>query len=75
MPEIEGYRSRGPSMNTSRSETNLYYQSPKTTLGYGQGLMPSSGGATSELRGRIKRLLCRSKQNPHYFRYRPENVL
>ncbi|CAH8449782.1 unnamed protein product [Schistosoma intercalatum] len=43
--------------------------------GYGKGLVYPEGSQTSELRGRIKRLLCRSRRDPHYYRYLPTGVV
>ncbi|VDL95769.1 unnamed protein product [Schistocephalus solidus] len=40
--------------------------------GYGPPFVAATGGPTSELRGRIKRLLCRSHKDPHHFRYFPQ---
>ncbi|KAH8852880.1 hypothetical protein KSF78_0001259 [Schistosoma japonicum] len=45
-----------------------------TVPGYGKGLVYPEGSQTSELRGRIKRLLCRSRRDPHYYRYLPTGV-
>jgi len=52
----------------SKEETDLYYNSPHTTNGYSKSLGGDDGPPMSELRGRIRRLLCRSKNNPHYYR-------
>ncbi|BHF72841.1 hypothetical protein SprV_0401591200 [Sparganum proliferum] len=44
-------------------------------IGYGPLFVAPSGSPTSELRGRIKRLLCRSHKDPHHFRYFPQAVV
>jgi len=63
MPELENYKFR-PQKTT---DEKLYYDSPRTTAGYSGSLVPQ-GPEVSELRGRIRRLVCRSKNNPHYYR-------
>ncbi|KAL5971142.1 hypothetical protein TSMEX_001148 [Taenia solium] len=40
-----------------------------SSLGYGPPLVQPTGSPTAELRGRIRRLICRSRKNPHHFRY------
>ncbi|KAF5405004.1 hypothetical protein PHET_01520 [Paragonimus heterotremus] len=73
-PDLPSYRSYGPSLQTSKLETGLYYNSPQTITGYGPGLVKPEGSQVSELRGRIKRLLCRARRDPHYYRFLPVGV-
>ncbi|VDO16163.1 unnamed protein product [Rodentolepis nana] len=66
-------RSRGPGMHTSPLETEMYYRNALTTTGYGTPLVQPTGSSTAELRGRIRRLICRTRKNPHHFRYLPSS--
>ncbi|KAM3174734.1 hypothetical protein ACTXT7_009947 [Hymenolepis weldensis] len=66
-------RSRGPGLNTTPLETEMYYRNPQTTMGYGTPLVQPTGSSTAELRGRIRRLICRTRKNPHHFRYLPSS--
>jgi hypothetical protein len=70
LAKISHYSNAKPSKSSDLDEQQeIYNYSPSTTLGYTAGLTFKDGSQTSELRGRLRRLICRSKKNPHYYRY------
>lgn len=62
MPELEGYR--------SKKITDLYAineNAPAPSTYMSRGLLPNQG--VSEVRSRLRRIICKSKQDPYYFKY------
>ncbi|PAA61823.1 hypothetical protein BOX15_Mlig011550g1 [Macrostomum lignano] len=63
MPELERNLNPGRRCSADYSNSNNY-----AVKGYSQGLLPGGGPPVSELRGRIRRLITRSRHDPNYFR-------